>query len=123
MEVLDKAMETSFCNGVYEKPQPFSTPQAPKKNMATDTRADFESFYNPSIWLNRKRFASLPRSASSSRNKLLTSTTGAGTDSCCSGATSSISLNDSPRHLVTYVTSSMETIPVEMNQDIPDVML
>ena len=30
---------------------------------------------------------------------------------------------DSPKHLVTYVTSSMETIPVEISQDIPDIIL
>lgn len=29
----------------------------------------------------------------------------------------------SPRHLVTYVTSSLDTIPLEMCQDIPDVLL
>ena len=32
-------------------------------------------------------------------------------------------LPGSPRHLMTYVNSSRETIPLEIAQDIPDVML
>ncbi|XP_040579714.2 LOW QUALITY PROTEIN: metabotropic glutamate receptor-like [Lepeophtheirus salmonis] len=33
------------------------------------------------------------------------------------------STQSSPRHLMTYVTSSLETVPLEMCQDIPDVLL
>lgn len=65
-------------------------------------------------------FATLPRNASSSNSttRLL--------DSNSQGAASSsrFSLNsESPRHLVTYVTSSLETVPLEISQDIPDVLL
>ena len=81
----------------------------PKKNMATSTTADMTA--KPPFWMNKAKFASLPRSGGSSATRLLEDTN------------SSLSLNESPRHLVTYVTSSLETIPVEINQDIPDVML
>ena len=68
----------------------------------------------PSVfWRKSKRggggqlSSKLPRSASSSSAKLMDMD----------------SLNESPRHLVTYVTSSLETIPLEINQDIPELML
>ncbi len=73
---------------------------------------------NPStLWQSNKQpesgiaMSTLPRSASSSSQRLL-------------GSSSAVnSTTESPRHLVTYVTSSLETIPVEINQDIPDVAL
>ena len=106
-----------FCNGLYREKLVPNTPQPVKKHISTDTKADVASGFHPTAWLYKNKFASLPRSASSSVTKLLGSHHGD------SGANSSLSLNESPRHLVTYVTSSMETIPVEINQDIPDVML
>lgn len=105
------------CNGVYHEQRAVDTTVRLKKNMATDTKVDLQGYNShplTSKWLRQKQFTSLPRSASSSMRQLLNND---------SGANSSVSLNDSPRHLVTYVTSSLETIPVEINQDIPDVML
>ncbi len=90
------------------------------------------------ILCRAKRFASLPRSggrASSSSTRLLlddgnvdastssqdlTNGGGSGNGGVRSRAASA---TGSPRHLMTYVNSSHETIPLEINQDIPDVML
>ena len=88
------------------------------KSTSKDMIAKAMAFNPTVLWHKNKNkanssnlSATLPRSASSSSTRLIENSSGAA------------SVTDSPRHMVTYVTSSMETIPVEINQDIPDVAL
>ena len=75
-----------------------------------------------------KNLTAMPRGSSSSTQLLLDDDYGVGSggsgtfDSRQSLCEDSL-VPGSPRHLMTYVNSSRETIPLEIAQDIPDVML
>ena len=74
-----------------------------------------------------KKLTALPRGSSSTQLLLdddygVGSTGSATFDSRQSLCEDSL-VPGSPRHLMTYVNSSRETIPLEIAQDIPDVML